>query len=221
MATPNGALAALRLTVGSILMSPAAQKLDFTLDGFHVTGSGLSYVALALLSQARGQRGVSIVTGGLTALQGATYNMAANTFRFPATNFGQTLFDRMTVVHEAVHALRDSLGPAFSSGGRRVTTRAVADEAAAYVAGGLFFLEDEGPISGSDSTPTWARGKDPYGISFGLALQIRQEQPVGCNVNTFNSIGLQALKDAILADPTYSFLRANPAFRYANNGLLL
>jgi hypothetical protein len=97
----------------------------------------------------------------------------------------------------------------------------VADEAAAFVAGGLFFLEDEGPISGSDTTPTWAQGNDPFGISFGLALQIRQEQPVGCNVNTFNPVGLEALKAAILASPTYSFLRANPTSQYANNGLLL
>jgi hypothetical protein len=51
---------ALRTLIGTIVMSDAAQKVDFYLDKMHVDGSGLSYVALALASKPRGGRGLSI-----------------------------------------------------------------------------------------------------------------------------------------------------------------
>jgi hypothetical protein len=47
----------LRTRIASILLSPAAQKLDFYLDNIHVDGSGLSYVALALIPTPRESQG--------------------------------------------------------------------------------------------------------------------------------------------------------------------
>ena len=56
---------ALRAKVAAILMSPAAQKIDFYLDDIHVDGSGFSFVALALINPPKGQNGVTFAIGGL------------------------------------------------------------------------------------------------------------------------------------------------------------
>jgi hypothetical protein len=136
----------IRLRISSILMCDAAQKIDFYLDKIHVDGSGFSFVALALLPRPRGQQGLSIAIGGMSPGAEATYDPNINTYRFPSASYGLTPFERMTILHESVHAYRDSLGRTILTPAGRVTTRSVSDEAAAYVAGAVSFVLDKGPV---------------------------------------------------------------------------
>jgi hypothetical protein len=211
----------LRSTIGSILVSDAAQKIDFYLDNIHVDGSGFSYVALALVPKPSGARGLSIAVGHMNPLAAATYAPLINTYRLPRANYGITPFERMTILHESVHALRDSMGRTVPTSTGHAVTRAVSDEAAALVAGALFFILDAGPRSASDTTPTWAQS-GVYSNAMSLALQILQESnPKGCDVKKVNSVGLDAIKVAILHSPTYRHLRSNPQEVYDNNGVKL
>jgi hypothetical protein len=212
---------ALRSTIGQILMSNAAQKIDFYLDNIHVNGSGFSYVALALVSKPSATSGLSITIGKMNPHAAATYDPLTNTYRFPRANYGGTPFERMTILHESVHALRDSMGRTIPTGTGRAVTRAVSDEAAALVAGALFFILDAGPTSASDTTPTWAQSS-VFSNAMSLALQILQDsKPLGCDVKKVNSVGLDAIKDAILNSPTYRHLKSNPKEVYDNNGVKL
>lgn len=94
-----------------LLTSPAAKQIDFTLDRFHVDGLGLMFVAIALLSKPQGkQHGFQIRVVHLKADSEATYDPANNTFSFPSATYGTTQFQRATIIHECVHALRDVYG---------------------------------------------------------------------------------------------------------------
>jgi hypothetical protein len=208
---------ALRTIIGAIVMSDAAQKVDFYLDKMHVDGSGLSYVALALASKPRGGRGLSIAVGGLGPHAEASYDPSTNTFKFPKVNYGTVPFERMTIFHESVHVWRDSVGRTVATSSGKVKTRDVSEEAAAFLAGALFFLYDAGPTSASDTTPTWAKGV--YDNALCLALQVAgQSNPKGCNVNEFNQIGVDALKEGIRKNRAY---RGHLTGRYDNNGVRL
>lgn len=172
----------LRTRIASILLSPAAQKLDFYLDNIHVDGSGLSYVALALIPTPQESQGLSIVIGGIDPKALANYDPTTNTFHFPSANYGLTPFERMTILRECVHAYRDALGSTFLTRTGRVSTRAVSEEAPALVAGALFYIEDEGPqtVSGS-RTPWWALS-GVYAQAYSLATTMRLGGAKGCNV---------------------------------------
>jgi hypothetical protein len=183
---------ALRTLIGTIVMSDAAQKVDFYLDKMHVDGSGLSYVALALASKPRGGRGLSIAVGGLGPHAEASYDPSTNTFKFPKVNYGTVPFERMTIFHESVHVWRDSVGRTVATSSGKVKTRDVSEEAAAFLAGALFFL---------------------------YALQVAgPSNPKGCNVNEFNQIGVDALKEGIRKNRAY---RGHLTGRYDNNGVRL
>jgi hypothetical protein len=212
---------ALRSKVGAILMSPAAQGIDFYLDNIHVDGSGFSYVALALVSAPKGVTGISFAVGGLSPHAAATYDPVHNLFRFPNANYGSTPFERMTILHECVHTLRDSLGKKMLTKSGPIATRAVSDEAAALVAGALYFLVETGPTSATATTPSWAQS-GVYSNAMSLALQILQSSsPKGCDVKNVNSVGLEAIKAAILHNAAYTSLKSNPARIYGNNGVSL
>ena len=212
---------ALRARVGAILMSPAAQGIDFYLDSIHVDGSGFSYVALALISPPKGATGIKFVVGGLSPHAAANYDPVFNTFKFPRPDYGSTPFERMTILHECVHTLRDSLGKKMLTNKGPIATRAVSDEAAALVAGALFFLLEAGPTSATATTPDWAQS-GVYSNAMSLALQILQSpSPKGCDVKNVNSVGLEGIKTAILNESAYISIKHNPARVYGNNGVRL
>ena len=210
---------ALRSKVAAILMSPAAQGIDFYLDNIHVDGSGFSYVALALVSAPKSATGISFAVGGLSLHAAATYDPVHNLFRFPNANYGSTAVERMIIVHECVHALRDSLGKKMLTKRGPIATRAVSDEAAALVAGALFFLLEAGPTSATDTTPDWAQS-GVYSNAMSLAIQVLQS-PKGSEVKNVNSVGLEAIKAAILHNAAYTSLKSNPGTVYGNNGVRL
>ncbi|MGV7030678.1 hypothetical protein [Methylobacterium symbioticum] len=98
----------LRDRVGQILMSPACQFIDFTVDGTHIDGSGFSYVALSLVPKKKAGPGLNFNIKKLSKLAGAQYNQRENALEFPKANFGQNLWERRSIVHECTHALIDA-----------------------------------------------------------------------------------------------------------------
>ena len=203
----------MKLKVGNVLMSDAAQKIDFTLDNFHVDGSGLSYVALATFSQGLG-RGFTFKVGGMPAGAEAMYKPQSNTFLFPTAKYGENAFQRMTILHECVHALRDAYGERLLMPGGPVKTFSLAEEAAAYLAGALFYI-DENPNSAT-TLPNFVQQIQVFREAHTLALSVR-----GRRGTTVTSSESQALKDAIKNNPAYAAIKANPNLMYRNNGVSL
>ena len=190
----------------SILMSEAAQALDFYVGFIHVDGSALSYVALLLSVPPDGDRGVSIRIGDPGSEVSAAYDPPTRTFTFPSADFGRLTwpprsqpFERMAIVHECIHAWRHAMGQHMWTPSGRWGSFGSEDEAAAYIGGALFFLNDQGPISASDTTPPWARPPNTiYSLALGLALQVRQSlTPKGCTVDDVSPTGLEELKKQI------------------------
>jgi hypothetical protein len=197
-------------------MSPAAQKINFYLDSFHVDGSGLSYVALALLSRPHGQHGVTIRVGHVSPGAAATYDPATNIFDFPTAGYGTTAFERQTIVHECVHALRDAAGTKIRTSRGTMTTLALSDEAAAYVAGALFNIYDTTPVGGTPATPSWATGSGIYPLAHSIAVTMSTQTGFAVTPQSAKS-----LRDTIVNTPLYRSLKRAPKTRYQNNGLSL
>lgn len=214
--TESSAQQSLRSLIGTILMSPAAQKIDFKLDNIHVNGSGLSYVALALLSKPDKGGGMHIRITKLSAGLEAQYHPEINTYIFPYENYGSTRFQRQTIVHESVHALRDAFGPKVLTRAGRVRTIKVSEEAAAFVAGALFDVYDT-PNTANSVSPPWAVGGSPYDVAYGIALRIASND--GVDVTASEGIALDALKKAIRTNRAYR--HTNMSGTYANDGLRL
>ena len=204
--------AVLRARMGSLLMSPAAQKIDFYLDRFHVDGWGFTYVALALLSQPVRGAGFRIRTGGVAPGADATYQPANNTFSFPNAGYGQTAFQRMSIIHEATHAMRDSQGRRIQTSLGPRTTTAVSDEAAAFIAGALFHIFD----TASTTAPSWATPGSIFETAHNLAVA-----GSGQFGYAFSPQDAKTMRDAVLAHPIYRSLRRNPRTSYSNNGVRL
>ena len=198
--------------MGAVLMSDAAQKINFYLDGLHVDGSGLSYVALALLSKATFNSGFNVRVGGMGAGAEATYQPKTNTFTFPSVNYGDTPFQRMTMLHECVHALRDAYGVHLNTSLGPVKTFSLSDEAAAYLAGAIFYMYD----NNTAVRPAFAQNVAVYGAAHDLAVKVFNS--AGFAVNPTDA---KILKDAIVANPAYSGIKNNPKQTYANNGVRL
>lgn len=206
---------ALRGLMGKLLMSPAAQKVNFYLDRIHVDGSGFSFVALALLPKPGGPRGFSIRVGHVSPGAEATYQPANNTFDFPSANYGTTAAQKMSIIHECVHALRDVHGAKLRTSTGPLATRSLSDEAAAYVGGALFHILDTTPDGASPTSPPWVA--DPvFGLAHAIALKM-MSQP-GLAVTPQDA---KAMRDVIMHDPVYSDLKSNPRQVYGNNGVRL
>jgi hypothetical protein len=197
----------LRILMGSILMSDAAQKIDFYFDSFHVNGPGYQFVALALVNQ--GSRRMKIRIGHVQRGAGATYDPADNTFDFPTAGYASTpgdratipaarltaiLGERMTIVHECTHALRDALGGRLPTSNGPVRRRIPSDEAAAYLAGALFYIFD----SGSPAAPPWA--SDPlFGAAHALAVKMSTQMSYAVTPQD-----AKTLREAVAHAPLYA-----------------
>lgn len=219
----------LRPLMQSILMSDAAQAIDFYVDGIHIDGSGLSFVALALVSPPQGYQGVSLQIGVQNPNAAALYTPTDNTFHFPSlsygTNPGTADFERMTILHECVHCLRDTYGSLYPNpsvqGG--IFTRSVSEEAAAIIAGALFYINDNPNAS---IPPPWATGTTGSGpiwsAAFGLAQQMSAAFTMtGLNVNGLSYNWVGQLESAISAYYTGNHLWIGPNQMYDNNGVQL
>src|SRR5262245_13324170 len=180
--------------ITTVLASPAAQKIDFQLDGIRFVGSQFSQVSSALMVRQVGKRlpligdksGIAVSFGTpRTKGAAAEYIAALNVVVFPSaqTNatFAQTAEERSLIVHECVHAWCDLRVPSVSN--RIVTTAArvmmmtpglamtkLTSEALAYVAGALYYLYDTAAAGGKSGTSPLVDLDGIYGEAFRIAL---------------------------------------------------
>jgi hypothetical protein len=205
--------APLRKRMIDILTSPAAQKIDFYLDGFHVNGAGFAFVALALAPKPVGVRGLGIRIGHVSPGAEANYDTIANRYEFPTADYGKSPFQRTCILHESVHALRDCSGPKIRTSFGAIKTTSASDEAAAYIAGALFHIYDAPPGSGS-ATPDWAETDEIYATAHVIAEGIYSKPGFAVPPGEAKS-----LRDAVTN--SYGFIKKNPKISYPNNGVSL
>ncbi len=211
MVAPTPAQAeAIKSRIGAILMSKSCQTIDFWLDGQHIDGSGFSYVALALKSMSfdiNPDPGPNV---------GAGYS-TTNTFLFKSVDVGGTLRQRMYIVHECTHALRDAKGKLLrTTDGRLTPTRTLSDEACAYVAGMLYYILESAGMTGTPVAPIWAASIPVHRTAFFIAFKVRSQ--LGKHVSASDA---DAMRTAIRNDPVYANLKANPDELFDADGLPL
>jgi hypothetical protein len=120
--------------ITEIVTSPEARRIDFTLASISVDGAGLYTVATALAA--------GVISATVRAMENpgaqAEYQNSGNYFTFPTVSFGGTNPEKMAILHESVHAMQDvNLGrPSRGT----ASTYETENEAAAYVAGCLYYL---------------------------------------------------------------------------------
>lgn len=149
--------------VTNILLSPAAQKIDFRLGSIHVDGAGLGEVAASTYFAVLGFKGVKVVQERQSEGSGGSYDNKTNTLSLPNTRrFGTSTYDKMTIVHEAIHAMHDMAGSTWFSERGSMFTTAAENEAAAYVGGALYTLYS--------SSETFT--KSPHDLAFAIAKSI-------------------------------------------------
>src|SRR5262249_32634556 len=136
-----------RLTI--LFASKAAQQIDFKLDQIHFVGSGLINVLVYLNLRQMGQPGIKIKFGAMSDDVAAYYDPRRNILNFRRASYGETAFQRTTLVPEWVHAWLDVRMPkvqtvADAIAAAQMTTTQLSDEAA-YIAGGLFYIYENIP----------------------------------------------------------------------------
>jgi hypothetical protein len=214
MASPTDAQKAhLRSLIRELLLSSECQKIDFDFAFSHgygfnrhkVDGNGFAFVARCLATPLHSGRGISV---GLNAerrrqandVHRATYSYQRNHITVPSLAYGHKLQERCLLVHECTHALRDSLGVRSDLG----RTRAVEEEAEAYIAGALYLIYETN-ASGwtpAPTQPTWVAA---------LAVARKIADKPGALVD----VGEHAdLRKVILADPMYKDMRNNMDYYY-------
>src|SRR5262245_49185435 len=132
--------------ISAILGSKAALAIDFHLDQTRVFGPTIYSVVHYLNAGLRGNHGITIKFGPLDGE--AAYKPRENVLRILRASYGQTDNERMTIFHECVHAWLDIRMPRIRTDSDAVTavlltTTHLSDEAAAYVAGALFFIYEK------------------------------------------------------------------------------
>src|SRR5262245_21564391 len=202
-----------------ILSSKATQQIDFQLSGIHVVGSSLSIIIGYVIFKQIGFAGVDVDFGNVPPDAGAAYDPASNTFHFKDTNFGQTVSDGEDAVHESVHAWLDIRMPRLRTimdvAKRMVlTTTAVSDESAAYVAGALYYLYQTKANGGQVAKPAWATKGTTFDAAYDIALKIMNKPGT-----VVAAADVKAMKKAVLASKAYAALKANPAMTYGNDGI--
>jgi hypothetical protein len=210
----------LRQFVQNILLSTACQKVSFKYDGREYHGMAFAAVAHAMNPRSGKMGHISIDVRTMPAGTGAQYDTRSNTMLFPppAKSYGLTPFDRASIVHESVHAVRDGWGVKSTAGAKFQPggSRAINDETAAFIAGALYDIHWQTP--GPSMTPTrpgWSQNlTHPFGIAWTLAQKIWQTP--GVTVSDADAAPLRAAITSL--SPTYNHIQAHPDVMYGNNG---
>ncbi|RJF88730.1 hypothetical protein D3874_18495 [Oleomonas cavernae] len=130
----------LRQKVLDLLSEALTFQLNFVAPPIHVRGDGLFRVWAAVTA-----RKIGVRVGPLPPDTAALYDKVRNEFVFLSSSFGNTYGEKAAIFHECVHAMADI---------EHTVARAVAEEAAAYVAELMYFRK---LISGGRSA------RDAYG----------------------------------------------------------
>jgi hypothetical protein len=182
--------------ISSVLLSLAAMKIDFWAHRMHVSGGGYVMVWFFIsqgLIKLRVARAGQIPKGAE-----AMYDYGSHTLWFPRDSYGIRREERAFILHECTHALRDIMAnSAFIKEGlygSNITGQLHFDnEAAAYIAGSLFYIYDNGvewPVGPG-------QGEEIYSAANSIANGIKNKQ--GARVDEANFFGLRA---KVSLDPT-------------------
>jgi hypothetical protein len=206
-----------RQRILSVLISPAARKIDFHLEQIHVVGSEVGRIVGRLLVSQPGQKGIGIRFRHLDPGVGAEYDSHENEFDLPDAGFGLAPEDRSLLFHECVHAWMDARVPK-NKGLIGMLSRiflqatALTEEAAAYVSQSLFELYDSTSGTGLDTDTAQTSPIILEADRIAAGIQNRPGAVVPAS-------SVCTLKQKIMADAVYSDLKANPTFSYDNDGV--
>jgi len=128
-------LADLRQRIANLLMAGPVQRIGFRIGGHDITPGGFTVIGMSLatadvaLPGAR-RRAMSVrISEHLPPHAAAAYHANDNSIHVPTAGYGGTHRQRLTLVHEAVHAIFDF---------QRIRLNAIQEEAAAYIADAMY-----------------------------------------------------------------------------------
>jgi len=205
--------------VAMLVTSRAAQKIDFQVDQIRVLGSGLVNIMVYINLQLIGQPGIRIKIGAMSDDVAAYYDPHRNILNFRKASYGETAFQRMTIIHECVHAWLDVRIPKIQTvadaiAAAQMATTQLSDETAAYIAGALFTIYENTPPGQKPAYPADWKPDPIYVAAFQIATKIMNRP--GAIVSAADA---QPLKDAILDDDDYSAIKADPTKTAGNDGV--
>jgi len=206
-----------RLTI--LFASKAAQQINFKLDQIHFVGSGFVKVLVYLNLRQMGQPGIQIKFGAMSDDVAAYYEPRRNILNFRKASYGETAFQRMTIIHECVHAWLDVRMPkvqtvADAIEAAQMTTTQLSDEAAAYIAGGLFYIYENVPPGRKPAYPADWKSDPIYEEAIRIAAKIMNKP--GAVVSDADA---KPLKQAIMDDDDYSAIKSDPTKTAGNDGV--
>lgn len=215
-ATPSAAEQTIATLVGSILVSQPCQKINFCYakSDSYVDGSGYFYIALSLASPDNKANAVGVSIKSMPPGTAAQYNPTTNNFEFPLAGYGATPFQKMTIVHEATHAVLDSRAPSQ-------VTRTVDNETIAYIAGAFYNIYSAGSSGGPFpySPPSAGIFAEAHKIALRL-YKIQEKWSNGFRL-LINPWDVTALQTAIRAASIYNYMNTNPTGTYGDDGVPL
>lgn len=174
----NAAEAALRARIISLLLSPSVQRINFRLAKYRISGFGFHVVIGLLRMNAVGV----VINTDVGSQAEAVYNNLDDNYYFPNGMYGMSLWEKMIIVHESVHAMIDAQG-----GG--LYHRAIDNEAAAYVANALYVLNlTNSAPPGLDNS----RRDKMIKLTFDVATRIRADRSPVPTVSQDDLTGLRA-----------------------------
>lgn len=204
-ATPEQ-LAALRARISGILLGGSCARIAFHLGGVHLRPGGFTVIGMSMgtapaTRHGRGaRRSMGVDVRRMPSGVGAEYDPPSNTIRVPNADYGRTVGERASIVHEAAHAVYDYF---------RFRATALEEEAGAYIAGAMYLRMEGGDDSGGSEHRRIA-----WEISADLVAPHRLMRPW---TDTVDSAQRQRLIDAIAASGTYAHLRRHRSTRYTHD----
>ncbi len=141
----------------AILTSRPCRRLDYWVGGMHVTGAGLATIARAITIGGKNGKGIGIKIAKISSGAEAGYDPATNEILIPGRDWASSdRFQRLALVHEGIHALRDLQGRSVTWNGKAYRPLSMTDEATAYLGGCLFDIYWQEECLGSVSeNPLW------------------------------------------------------------------
>ncbi|MEJ1158892.1 hypothetical protein [Prosthecomicrobium sp. N25] len=131
-----------RAVIVKTLLSQAVQRIDFSLSTISIDGA--AYRALASLVAANE---IGVVVEAQDKGVGASYKVSSNDISLSPHFNDADVMQLSYLVHECAHAIHDIYGASgidTRRGSRTYTTNSE-DEAAAYIAGALYYVHAGGP----------------------------------------------------------------------------
>lgn len=164
----------------AILTSAACRRIDYWLGGLHVTGGGLATVARALELGGADGKGITITVSPTDANIAASYYTGVNELNVPSESWASTdRFEKLSIVHEAIHALRDMQGVNVMWNNKPYRPKHMTDESAAYLGGCLYDIYWQQDCLGTVSeSPPWLADRKAaiHAVAYKLALASTKRQ---------------------------------------------